>query len=62
MISGESGAGKTESAKMVLNHIVNRGNVGSKQSADESNGSSLEDRLMKSSPILEAFGNAKSKK
>jgi myosin heavy subunit len=51
VISGESGAGKTESAKNVLRHLVAR---------NESAGgtSNLDDRLLSSNPILEAFGNA----
>jgi myosin heavy subunit len=68
VISGESGSGKTESAKMVLNHIVNRQTILQPNEAaytpDPSDGthfSSLEEKLMKSSPVLEAFGNAKSK-
>jgi myosin I len=61
VISGESGSGKTEAAKMVLNHIVNRGNTNSLEVLADESVSSLEERLMKSSPLLEAFGNAKSK-
>jgi myosin heavy subunit len=61
VISGESGSGKTEAAKMVLNHIVNRGNTNSVGISEGGAVSSLEERLMKSSPLLEAFGNAKSK-
>jgi myosin heavy subunit len=62
VISGESGAGKTESAKLVLNHIVKRGTFFSREESASSTGlSSLEDRLVKTSPLLEAFGNAKSK-
>ncbi len=58
VISGESGAGKTESAHMVLSFIVNRA---SGSSSLESHLDNIEERLLKSSPILEAFGNAKSK-
>jgi myosin heavy subunit len=55
VISGESGAGKTENAHMILSYLVNRS-----PSASEGSLNNVQDRLLKSSPILEAFGNAKS--
>lgn len=53
VIGGESGAGKTESAKMVLQQLVTR-------QALKGDGSlnGLDDRLLGTNPILEAFGNA----
>ena len=52
VVSGESGAGKTESAKLVLKYLS--GVAGS------SGGSSdAARRIIASSPLLEAFGNAK---
>jgi myosin V len=63
VISGESGAGKTESAKMVLNYLVSRAtnkfDIATTTTAD--NSSTIERRLVESSPVLESFGNAKSK-
>jgi len=53
VIGGESGAGKTESSKMVLQHLVSRQ---SKSSGASMNG--LDARLLGTNPILEAFGNA----
>jgi hypothetical protein len=50
-ISGESGAGKTESAKLFIKMIVHSSN------GCEFDG--LEEKLLKVNPILEAFGNAK---
>mmetsp|Transcript_4923 Transcript_4923/g.12751 ORF Transcript_4923/g.12751 Transcript_4923/m.12751 type:complete len:985 (-) Transcript_4923:966-3920(-) len=50
-ISGESGAGKTESAKLFIKMIVH--------SSNGSQFEGLEEKLLKVNPILEAFGNAK---
>lgn len=51
VIGGESGSGKTESAKRVIRHIVARCHAGAE-------GNALEERLLQVSPILEAIGNA----
>uniref|UniRef100_A0A915A078 Unconventional myosin-VI n=2 Tax=Parascaris univalens TaxID=6257 RepID=A0A915A078_PARUN len=50
IISGESGAGKTESQKQVLRYLCH--------SYGESDGS-VEQRLLETNAILESFGNAK---
>ena len=52
LISGESGAGKTEAAKKILQYIA----ATSLHSGDVDR---VKDRLLQSNPILEAFGNAK---
>ncbi|KAH8075703.1 myosin-kinesin ATPase superfamily-like protein [Aureococcus anophagefferens] len=53
VISGESGAGKTETAKIVLGYLCRR--VASASSGP----SDLDRRLLDSNPILEALGNAR---
>jgi myosin I len=49
---GESGAGKTEASKKVLQFIAST--VRQKAKVD-----TVKDKLLQSNPVLEAFGNAK---
>jgi myosin V len=56
LISGESGAGKTESTKIVLRYLTT---VGSSSGGVEIQTGSVMDKVLQSNPILEAFGNAK---
>jgi myosin-5 len=58
LVSGESGAGKTETVKIAMNHIasVQRGQVSSV--SDESFSDPVVNRVLESNPLLEAFGNA----
>jgi len=54
VISGESGAGKTEASKHVMRWLLNESSK-----LDSATDSSIQTRLMQSNVILEAFGNAK---
>ncbi|CAB4292501.1 unnamed protein product [Prunus armeniaca] len=53
LVSGESGAGKTESTKMLMRYLAYMGG----RAASE--GRSVEQQVLESNPVLEAFGNAK---
>lgn len=65
LISGESGAGKTEAVKACLRYIVARSSAASAESANLGGGGSIEtsryveECIMQANPLLEAFGNAK---
>lgn len=48
LITGESGAGKTETTKFVMKYL-----------AGLAGGTGMEDRVLETNPILEAFGNSK---
>eukprot|EP00437_Effrenium_voratum_P048200 CAMPEP_0181535406 /NCGR_PEP_ID=MMETSP1110-20121109/74238_1 /TAXON_ID=174948 /ORGANISM="Symbiodinium sp., Strain CCMP421" /LENGTH=1595 /DNA_ID=CAMNT_0023666783 /DNA_START=55 /DNA_END=4840 /DNA_ORIENTATION=+ len=51
LISGESGAGKTESTKLVLSFI-------SEALSGTDSGPGIQDKIMQTNPVLESFGNA----
>lgn len=56
LVSGESGAGKTETVKICMNHMASC-QQGPKASGTEM--SPIVQRILDSNPLLEAFGNAK---
>ena len=55
-LSGESGAGKTENTKKVISYFAM---VGARESKKKDAKVSLEDQIVQTNPLLEAFGNAK---
>jgi ABC-type dipeptide/oligopeptide/nickel transport system ATPase component len=58
VISGESGAGKTENAKFAMQLLTSLSS-GNKLKAGEI---PIEDKILGCNPVLEAFGNAKTVK
>lgn len=54
--SGESGSGKTENSKQVFRFLAE---VAGSQTGAAGGGVPMQDLLIKSSPLLEAFGNSK---
>lgn len=56
--SGESGAGKTENTKKVIAYFATVG-ASTKKDPDSEKKGSLEDQVVQTNPVLEAFGNAK---
>ncbi|OQS05565.1 myosin [Thraustotheca clavata] len=56
IISGESGAGKTETTKVIMRYLAR---VASGQGNGNSIEGSLEQKVLDSNPLLESFGNAK---
>ncbi|XP_039753055.1 myosin heavy chain, muscle isoform X7 [Pararge aegeria] len=58
LITGESGAGKTENTKKVIAYFATVGASQKKDPTQEKKGS-LEDQVVQTNPVLEAFGNAK---
>ncbi|XP_066910591.1 myosin-10-like [Clytia hemisphaerica] len=63
LCTGESGAGKTENTKKVIQYLtaVAGRNQGKVDTEDKTQGK-LENQLLQANPILEAFGNAKTVK
>ncbi|KAH9616472.1 hypothetical protein KSS87_005406 [Heliosperma pusillum] len=53
LVSGESGAGKTETTKLIMQYLAY---MGGRASGDDR---SVEQQVLESNPLLEAFGNAR---
>lgn len=60
LVSGESGAGKTETVKICMNHIASVQQGPSSSGKREQN--MVVQRVVESNPLLEAFGNAKTRR
>jgi len=52
VISGESGAGKTETAKITMRYLAEASRT------DAARGGRIQDKIINATPILESFGNA----
>jgi len=59
LVSGESGAGKTETVKICMNHIAT---VQQDPNVKQEGESMVVKRILDSNPLLEAFGNAKTRR
>lgn len=63
LITGESGAGKTENTKKVIMYFANvaaaTAKKGEEEAAKDSKKGSLEDQIVQANPVMEAYGNAK---
>lgn len=59
LITGESGAGKTENTKKVIAYFANVGATTKKDDQKDAKKANLEDQVVQTNPVLESFGNAK---
>jgi myosin heavy subunit len=59
VISGESGAGKTETAKIIIKYLAERNCLSEEGKKSSNHTYQLYEKLIQMSPILESFGNAK---
>lgn len=62
IISGESGAGKTEASKQIMNYIADVSSAETpkkKKNQDYNHNEIVKEQILQSNPVLEAFGNAK---
>lgn len=59
IISGESGAGKTEATKYIMQYLARITTASDPHTSTKLQVGQLEQRVLNANPLLEAFGNAK---
>ena len=59
VISGESGAGKTEATKKIMQYLARIHKKDTNNDVNIGKQNALEDRVLSSNPLLESFGNAR---
>ncbi|KAG5470795.1 hypothetical protein LSCM1_02045 [Leishmania martiniquensis] len=59
VISGESGSGKTENAKMLIAYLGQLSHIYSKDTSQCNIADSIDENLVWSNPVMESFGNAR---
>ncbi|KAG5495704.1 hypothetical protein GH5_03369 [Leishmania sp. Ghana 2012 LV757] len=59
VISGESGSGKTENAKMLIAYLGQLSHIHSKHTSQCNIADSIDENLVWSNPVMESFGNAR---
>ncbi|XP_066277748.1 myosin-16-like isoform X1 [Branchiostoma lanceolatum] len=59
LITGESGAGKTENTKKVIAYFANVAALSTSKQPKTEKKATLEDQVVQTNPVLESFGNAK---
>ncbi|KAL6965712.1 hypothetical protein U1Q18_036766, partial [Sarracenia purpurea var. burkii] len=57
LVSGESGAGKTETTKLIMQYLTFVGGRAAGRAAGDNR--TVEQQVLESNPLLEAFGNAR---
>jgi myosin-5 len=62
LVSGESGAGKTETVKICMHHLASVVQKEHEQDGDSSQDQTVITKVLDSNPLLEAFGNAKTRR
>lgn len=58
LVSGESGAGKTEATKICMQYLARIDSLNGMSGSRRASVEGLTERVLQSSPVLEAFGNA----